>query len=47
VPHRGKMNEPGFVRHVGEFIGTLKGLPQDQVGHQTTENFFNLFNILR
>jgi TatD DNase family protein len=47
IPHRGKMNEPGFVAHVGEFIATLKGLPRDQVAQQTTDNFFNLFNIVR
>jgi TatD DNase family protein len=47
VPHRGKMNEPGFVRHVGEFLGKLKGLPEEQVAQQTTSNFFKLFNIIR
>src|SRR4051812_10111288 len=26
VPYRGKVNEPGLVRHVGEFIANLKGL---------------------
>jgi TatD DNase family protein len=47
VPHRGKMNEPGFVRHVAEFLATLKNVPQDQVAQQTTDNFFKLFNIAR
>jgi TatD DNase family protein len=47
VPHRGKMNEPGFVRHVAEFLATLKNVPQDQVAQQTTGNFFKLFNIAR
>lgn len=47
VPHRGKMNEPGLVRHVAEFIAPLKALPLEQVAQQTTENFFNLFNIMR
>ena len=47
VPHRGKMNEPGFVRHVAEFLATLKNVPQDQVAQQTTANFFKLFNIAR
>lgn len=47
VPYRGKMNEPGYVRHVGEFIGKLKNLPAEQVARQTTDNFFKLFNILR
>lgn len=47
VPHRGKMNEPGLVRHVAEFLAKLKGLPLEQVAQQTTNNFFKLFNILR
>ena len=47
VPHRGKMNEPGLVRHVAEFIASLKGLPVEQVAQQTTDNFFKLFGIPR
>jgi TatD DNase family protein len=44
VPHRGKMNEPGFVKHVAEYIADLKGIPLSQVAQQTSDNFFNLFN---
>ncbi len=47
MPHRGKMNEPGFVRHVAEYIADLKGLPLAQVAAQTTDNFFSLFNVVR
>ncbi len=47
MPHRGKMNEPGFVRHVAEYIASLKDLPLSQVAAQTTDNFFNLFNVVR
>ncbi len=47
VPHRGKMNEPGFVAHVGQYLAQLKGLPVEQVAQQTTDNFFNLFKIVR
>ncbi|WP_423197227.1 MULTISPECIES: TatD family hydrolase [unclassified Cupriavidus] len=43
VPYRGKTNEPAWVRHVGEFIANLRGLPVAQVAEQTTDNFFNLF----
>ncbi|MDQ7968640.1 MAG: TatD family hydrolase [Oxalicibacterium faecigallinarum] len=45
VPFRGKMNEPGLVRHVAEYIATLKNVPLEQVAQQTTENFFRLFKI--
>jgi TatD DNase family protein len=44
VPFRGKTNEPAYVRHVGEFIATLRGEPLDRIAGVTTENFFNLFN---
>jgi TatD DNase family protein len=45
VPFRGKTNEPGFVRHVGEFIATLRGEPVELVARHTTENFFRLFKL--
>ena len=47
VPHRGKMNEPGFVCHVAEFLARLKGEPLERVAQQTTDNFFKLFKIAR
>ncbi len=47
TPHRGKMNEPAFVRHVGEYLADLKGLPVTQVQEITSNNFFELFNIKR
>ena len=47
VPYRGKMNEPAHVRHVAEYIATLKELPLAQVAQQTSDNFFNLFNTVR
>jgi TatD DNase family protein len=45
VPHRGKMNEPGLVKHVAEFLATLKEVPLEQVARQTTGNFFELFKV--
>ena len=47
VPHRGKMNEPGWVKHVAEYIATLKDMPLERVAQQTTDNFFKLFKIAR
>ena len=43
APHRGKMNEPALVRHVGEYLADLKGVPLEQVQRHTSENFFQLF----
>jgi TatD DNase family protein len=45
VPHRGKMNEPGWVKHVAEYLADLKQVSLAQVEKQTTENFFNLFKL--
>ncbi len=45
VPHRGKQNEPALVREVAAFIAQLRGLEEDFLTHQTTENFFRLFPL--
>jgi TatD DNase family protein len=47
VPHRGKVNEPGLVRHVAAEIARLRDLPLDQVGAASHDNFKKLFNVLR
>ena len=43
VPHRGRTNEPAFVRHVAEEIAALRGIPIETVATATTRNFFALF----
>ncbi|MGD2082867.1 MAG: TatD family hydrolase [Chromatiales bacterium] len=43
VPHRGKPNQPAYVRHVAERIADLRGLPVEQLIEVTGENFFRLF----
>ncbi len=45
VPHRGKTNEPSFVRHVAEEIARIKGVPVDEVAKATTANFQRLFKV--
>jgi len=47
VPHRGKTNEPAFVRHVAEEIARLKGVAPEAVAAATTANFFALFRHAR
>ena len=47
VPHRGKTNEPAFVRHVAEEIASLRGVPLADVAEATTRNFFALFRGAR
>ena len=45
VPHRGKTNQPAFVKHVAEEIAALRGISLDQVAEATTRNFFKLFKV--
>ncbi|MGL5632071.1 MAG: TatD family hydrolase, partial [Azovibrio sp.] len=47
VPHRGKINHPGYVRHVAEEIARLRGLSLDEIAAATTNNFLNLFPTTR
>ncbi len=43
VPHRGAVNEPAFVRHIGRFIAQLRAETETSIATTTTENFFTLF----
>ena len=43
VPYRGKVNRPGYVRHVAEEVGRLRNLSSSEVAQATSMNFFKLF----
>lgn len=43
VPHRGKLNQPAYVKYVAEEIARLRGISADEVGVATTQNFRKLF----
>ena len=45
VPHRGKRNEPAYVRHVAEKLADLHSLTVQQVEDATTQNTKRLFRI--
>ena len=47
VPHRGKTNEPGWVRHVAEEIARLRGISLEALADATTANFFRLFTPIQ
>lgn len=43
TPHRGKTNQPAFVKHVAEEIARLRNISVEEVGAATTANFNRLF----
>ena len=45
VPFRGKLNQPGYVKHVAEEIALLRGISVAEVGLRTSENFARLFKL--
>ena len=46
VPHRGKENQPAYVRHVAEQLAALRAMPTEEIAAATTDNFFRLFPSL-
>jgi TatD DNase family protein len=45
VPHRGKRNEPAYVRLAAERVAQVKGLTLEDVARITTKNVRDLFGI--
>jgi TatD DNase family protein len=45
VPHRGKRNEPAFVKETARKLGELRGLSMEEVGERTSQNFYKFFKI--
>ncbi len=43
TPHRGKTNQPAFVKHVAEEIARLRNISLEEVGVATSQNFRRLF----
>jgi TatD DNase family protein len=44
VPHRGKPNEPAFVRHTLDALARIKGVSPEEAARATSDNFFTLFS---
>ena len=45
VPHRGKRNEPAFVKATARRLGELRGLSTDESGEQTSRTFYKFFKL--
>lgn len=45
VPHRGKRNEPAFVRDTAAYLANLKGVSLEEMASATSANFKCLFNL--
>ena len=45
VPHRGKRNEPAFVKETAHKLGELRGLSVEEIGELTSHNFYNFFKL--
>ncbi|MDX1594816.1 MAG: TatD family hydrolase [Gammaproteobacteria bacterium] len=45
VPHRGRGNRPGYVRHVAECIAGLRGVSVEEIAEATTANFERRFGL--
>ena len=47
VPHRGKQNQPAFVKDTAAYLAGLRGVTVDALVEQTGRNFHRLFARLR
>lgn len=47
VPHRGKMNHSGLMRHTAEVLAEIKGVSYDDICQITYENALRFFGIDR
>jgi len=45
VPHRGKRNEPSFVKETARQIGEIRGQSMEDIGLQTANNFYRFFSL--
>ncbi len=45
TPHRGKRNEPSFVKHVVEKISELRGVSFSEIAEKSTQNARELFGL--
>lgn len=47
TPHRGKRNEPSYIKIIAENLAKLKDLSLEEVAEKTTKNAFQLFSVVK
>lgn len=47
IPHRGKQNQPLFVKHVAETLAEIRNTSVEHIAEISRNNFYRLFNINR
>jgi TatD DNase family protein len=45
IPYRGQRNEPAFVKEVARQIAELRRTSAEEIGFQTTQNFYRFFKL--
>ena len=45
IPHRGKINQPGYVRHTLDFLSKLRGESAELIGEACTKNTRAFYSI--
>lgn len=45
IPHRGKQNQPAFVRHVAETLAEIRNTSVEEIAEISRNNFYRLFNL--
>ena len=45
VPHRGKKNEPSYIKHTLEILAHVKNIEKNEIEKITSNNFNSLFNL--
>ena len=45
MPHRGKPNEPAYLKHTAEFCAALLGVSVDRLAEVTTANAKRFYDL--
>lgn len=45
IPHRGKQNQPAYVKRVAETLATIRNTSVEHIAEVSRNNFYQLFNV--